>query len=231
MNYQGQHNTDFDVSAARVLADASWKHQRIVVIQPAALMIPAIAHLAQWDLIFPPNNGVAKLMTQGAEVGKAYSDAIEGVIRHPELSKWEFILTVEQDNCPPRDGVLELIKTLDAHPEFAAVSGLYWCKGPGGCAHIWGDINDPVPNYRPQVPYPDALIECYGISMGFALWRIAMFKDPKLPRPLFRTKAGKQGVGTQDLAFWGDGARQLGYRCAVDCRVKVGHVDDQGVIW
>ena len=33
-----------------------------------------------------------------------------------------------------------------------------------------------------------------------------------------------QGIGTQDLYFWGD-ARKYGYRCAIDCNVKVGHYD------
>jgi hypothetical protein len=61
--------------------------------------------------------------------------------------------------------------------------------------------------------------------MGFNLWRMSMFKDEKLPRPLFRTKSSaEEGVGTQDLAFWGE-ARKHGYRCAVDCRVLVGHFD------
>ena len=35
------------------------------------------------------------------------------------------------------------------------------------------------------------------------------------------------GIGTQDLYFWGD-ARKYGYRCAIDCSVKVGHYDLEG---
>jgi len=62
--------------------------------------------------------------------------------------------------------------------------------------------------------------------MGFNLWRMAMFKDPRLQRPLFRTIAGKEGIGTQDLSFW-SGARKHGYRCAIDCAVTVGHFDSQ----
>jgi hypothetical protein len=67
--------------------------------------------------------------------------------------------------------------------------------------------------------------------MGFNLWRMEMFKDKRLPRPLFRTKAGSEGVGTQDLAFWGE-ARKLGYRCGIDCSVLVGHYDvGQDICW
>ena len=56
-----------------------------------------------------------------------------------------------------------------------------------------------------------------------------MFKDEKLKNPWFETFNGKdgKGVGTQDLTFWTD-ARKYGYRCAIDCAVKVGHYDHKG---
>jgi hypothetical protein len=63
--------------------------------------------------------------------------------------------------------------------------------------------------------------------MGFTLFRLSLFKDERLRRPWFKTLAGKEGVGTQDLQFWGN-ARQFGYRCAVDTRVLVGHYDYDG---
>jgi len=65
--------------------------------------------------------------------------------------------------------------------------------------------------------------------MGFNVWRIKMFRDERLKKPWFRTLNGKDGtgVGTQDLVFWQD-ARKYGYRCAVDCSVKVGHYDMKG---
>ena len=67
--------------------------------------------------------------------------------------------------------------------------------------------------------------------MGFALWRIKMFRDKELRKPWFKTIAGKEGCGTQDLYFWGD-ARKHGYRCAVDTRVTVGHYDAEGdMVW
>jgi len=118
---------------------------------------------------------------------------------------------------------------MEKRPEFACIGGLYWCKGPEGCAHIWGDVKDPVINYRPQVPVPGQLVECYGTSMGFNLWRMDMFRDERLKRPWFKTLNGSegQGIGTQDLAAWND-FRKYGYRCAVDCGVLVGHYDHAG---
>ena len=221
----GAHNAA--LMSGKVLQGNSWKKTRIIKLMPSANMIAAKVALSHENLIFPPNQGVYKMLCLGMEVGDAYSAGIEAILAHPDLSTWEFILTAESDNVPPPDGVLKLIKRMEDHPEFAGIGGLYHCKGPGGCAHIWGDITDPVVNYRPVAPRTGELIECYGTSMGFNLWRIEMFKDKRLPRPLFQTKASKDGVGTQDLAFWGE-ARKFGYRCAVDCDVLVGHHDLEG---
>ena len=64
--------------------------------------------------------------------------------------------------------------------------------------------------------------------MGFTLYRMDMFRDPKLRRPWFKTAASAtEGVATQDLYFWGD-AFKHGYRAAIDCSVKVGHYDLEG---
>jgi hypothetical protein len=117
---------------------------------------------------------------------------------------------------------------MEMHPEMSCIGGLYWTKGPGGVPQIWGDVRDPVPNYRPQLPDPNGgLVECVGTGMGFNLWRLSMFKDERLRRPWFKTQADATGVGTQDLYFWSD-ARKYGYRCAVDCGVRVGHYDLKG---
>ncbi len=229
-DFAGTHNKDAGASA-RILRGASWKKQRIVVVIPAAECIPAPVYLSHVNLIFPPNNGVARILAQGMEVGDAYSTAIEQILAHPELSKWEYLLCIEHDNTPPSDGVLKLIEQMEAHPKYACVGGLYWTKGEGGVPQIWGDPKDPVLNFRPQTPIPDSLQECCGTGMGFNLFRLAMFKDPKLRKPWFKTEKGPQGCSTQDLYFWMD-ARKHGYRCAIDTRVKVGHYDQAtGVNW
>lgn len=220
----GKHNADLALARGRVLEGASWKHQRTVVLIPSAATLAAKVALSHWNLIFPPNQQVYRMLCLGMEVGDAYSRAIESVLGHPELSKWEYVLTVEADNIPPPDGFLRLVRQMELHPEFACIGGLYWTKGEGGYAQIWGDPKDPVNNSRPQAPRPGELVECCGTGMGFNVWRMSMFKDPKIARPLFETQASTQGVATQDLVFWAK-ARPLGYRCAIDCSVLVGHHD------
>jgi len=230
-DFAGANNAKPDATRARLLKGASWKKQRIVLILPAADLIPAKVALAHWNLIFPPNNGVCRILAQGMEVGDAYSQAIEQILLHPELGQWEYLLTIEHDNMPPNDGVVALCTQMEAHPELACIGGLYFTKGEGGVAQIWGDVTDPVVNFRPQIPRDGQLIECYGTGMGFNLWRLKMFTDARLQKPWFRTRAGKEGMGTQDLAFWAD-ARKYGYRCAIDCAVKVGHYDHlQDQVW
>lgn len=229
-DFGGEHNKDLNASRARLMKGGSWKLQRIIVILPADEMMAAKVSLSHWNLAFPPNNGNVKILAQGMEVGDAYSTAIEGILAHPDLSQWEYILTIESDNCPPGDGIIRLLERMEEHPEFACIGGLYFCKGPGGCAHIWGDVKDPVPNFRPQLPdLNGGMKECVGTSMGFNLWRLGLFKDSRLKRPWFKTLNGKDGsgIGTQDLTFWSD-ARKYGYRCAVDCGTKVGHLDHNG---
>ena len=225
----GRHNGDLSAGINRIIQGATWKKARVVVLIPAAGMIPAKVYMSHAILQFPRNQQVSRMLCLGDEVGEAYSNAVEHVLKDPVLSDWEYILTLEHDNTPPVDGVLRLIARMDAHPEFAAISGLYWEKGEDGVPHCWGDINDPEINFRPQPP-PEAgeIREYCGTSMGFTLWRLSTFKDPRFSRPFFQTtiKADQYeaDIASQDLWFWRE-ARKLGYRCAVDANVLVGHYD------
>ncbi len=228
-DFGGIHNSSPDKTSARLLRGGSWAKQRICVVLPAADMIPAKVALSHWNLAFPPNNGVCRLLALGMEVGDAYSKAIADILAHPDLSQWEYILTLEHDNTPPGDGVLRLCEDMEKHPEFSAIGGLYFTKGEGGVAQIWGDPKDQVMNFRPQVP-GSGIQECCGTGMGFTLFRMKMFKDQQLRKPWFQTQV-KDGLATQDLFFWSD-ARKYGYRCAIDCDVRVGHYDMAGdMVW
>lgn len=228
LSNEGLHNEDLPQSTARIIEGGSWKKQRVVMLIPAAETIPAKVYLSHCSLVFPPNQSAHRMLALGQEVGEAFSNSIETILATPGIQDWEYLLTIEHDNVPAPDALVRLIKRMEEHPEFACIGGLYWTKGYGGVPQIWGDPKDPVLNFRPQPPDPNGgLVECCGTGMGFNLWRLKMFKDQKLRRPWFKTLAGSEGVGTQDLYFWGD-ARKHGYRCAIDCSVKVGHYDLEG---
>lgn len=230
-DFGGEHNKDLKKTSARLIKGGSWKKQRVALILPAADSIPAVVALSHWNLVFPPNNGVLRILAQGMEVGEAYSTAIENILGHPDLCQWEYVLTIEHDNCPPGDGVVKLIEQMEAHPEYSAIGGLYFTKGEGGCAQIWGNPHEAPLNFMPQLPDPNGgLVECCGTGMGFTLFRLSMFKDERLRKPWFKTLCGKDGVSTQDLYGWGD-FRKYGYRCAIDCSVRVGHYDSNTMIF
>lgn len=230
-NEVGRHNSDLANNASKITKGGSWKKQRVIMLIPASESIPTKVYLSHMNLIYPPNQAVVRMAAVGMEVGEAFSSSIEQILQHPELKDWEYLLTVEHDNIPPPDGVLKLIKRMEEHPELSVIGGLYWTKGEGGVPQIWGDKKDPVMNFRPQPPVPGQLVECWGTGMGFNLWRLQMFKDPKLRRPWFKTQASKDGVGTQDLYFAAD-AQKNGYRFAVDCDVLVGHYSfEDDITW
>jgi hypothetical protein len=229
MSDAGLRNDNLETSTTTYIQGASWKKQRGICLLPAGKTISTRVALSWRGLNCPPNQPWHFMAIEGCEVGDAYNRAIEGILAHPDLNQWEYILTVEHDNLPPHDGLSKLIKAMDEHPEFACIGGLYWTKGEGGVPQIWGDPKDPVLNFRPQPPVPGELVECCGTGMGFNLWRLSMFKT--VPKPWFVTKYGTEGTGTQDLSFWGE-ARKHGFRCAVDCSVLVGHLDlESGVVW
>ena len=228
--FVGRHNQNIETTFSRLTKGHSWKKTRIVVFVPAAATFSGKVYLSHTSLIYPPNQPVYRHLCEGEEVGVAYSNGIEAVLSHPELSTWEYLLTIEHDNLPPPDGVLGLIRSMEEHPELSCIGGLYYTKGEGGVAQIWGDPNDPVVNFRPQPPRPGEVQECCGTGMGFNLWRMSVFKDRKLRKPWFVTQKN-DGVATQDLYFWAD-AKKHGLRCAIDCSVKVGHLDTStGVVW
>jgi len=236
--HPGFHNQQLEQASIRLTETGSWKKQRIVYIIPSDNKIMAEVYLSHRSLVFPPNQAMVPFLIKGAEVGAAFQANIDLILGNPGLREFEYVFTIESDNiCSTGTEVLRLLAAMDKYPEYSAISGLYWTKGEGGVPQIWGDIKDPVQNYRPQVPQAGRVVECYGIGMGFALYRMEMFRElerKKVEKPWFKT-LGKdpddKGVGTQDLYFWGQKARPNGFRCAVDCSTTIGHIADDGRIW
>lgn len=225
-SYQhGNHNADLDATISRLTKEGSYKDLSTIIIVPALADVPTKAVASWWNLYGPPNQKLCKLFAVGMEVGQAYTSTIEAILAHPELRNYKYILTLEHDNVPPPDGLVRLLECAENNPQYAAIGGLYFTKGPGGVAQIWGNPFEHPLNFKPQLPRPDDLVPCNGTGMGFTLFRLDMFKDEKLRRPWFKTSSSTdQGVFTQDLYFWTD-ANKHGYKCAIDTRVKVGHYD------
>ena len=228
--YQGVHNVNLDATVSRLNKAGVWDDLRTIIFSPLGMTMPVHTAISWTAMHTPPNAKFARLFSIGKEVGHAYSEFIELMLRHDEVSSWPFLLTMEHDNVVPPDGFIRLLARMQENPHLSAISGLYNVKGPDGYPLIFGKPGET--HFRPQPPDRDGgLVECRGIGMGFSLFRMSMFKDDRLPRPLFKTKADATGTATHDLAFWAE-ASKLGYRCAVDCSVKVGHEDAENqTIW
>ena len=228
----GKHNAMMDESIRRLDKIGVYKDLSTVILIPAFGKVPTKCVAAWRNLMMPPNQKAYWMWALGMEVGEAYSQCVQNILNHPDLSTWKYILTMEHDNCPPPDGLTLLLESMENNPEYSCIGGLYWTKGEGGVPQIWGDPKGTL-NFRPQQPKPGALVECCGTGMGFNLFRMSMFKDAKLRKPWFKTMANMTPEGaklyTQDLYAWED-FRKNGHRCAIDCRVMVGHYDSDNDI-
>jgi hypothetical protein len=233
-NYEGAHNQDLEKSQDRLLQSKSYKDLSTVIVCPTRGQVSAKVVQSWMGLMKPMNQKViGPLFAIGMEVGEAYNSMIEMVLSSPELSTWKYILTIEEDNMPPPDGLLKLYEDMD---DYDVVGGLYWTKGEGGQPMIYGDPAVEPLNFIPQVPGTNGLQAANGLGMGFNLFKINIFKDEKLPRPWFKTVQefipgqGARGY-SQDLYFY-ENAGKLGYKFACDTRVKVGHYDaGMDIVW
>ena len=223
----GWHNEHQREADKRLKTGKGYRDLSTIIVVPTRGMIPARAVENWMGLMTPMNQKAIRMFVSGMEGGDAYNKAIETILSHPELSQWKYVLTLEEDNLPPQDGLLKLYEHIDG---YAAVGGLYWTKGEGGQPMIYGDPKGPL-NFRPQVPKADAIQECNGLGMGFTLFRLDVFKDPAIPKPWFRTVQEIGRSYTQDLYAF-ENIRKAGYKVASDNRVRVGHLDPAtGRVW
>lgn len=225
---EGKHNSNLQGSIDRLVKGNTYKNSSTIMILPTRGVIPAKVCVALWSLMTPMNQPFFRHVIEGKEVGEAYNDAVNMILDNDQFSKWKYILTVEEDNLPPPDGLLKLLESIE---KYDAVGGLYWTKGTGGMPMVYGDVNEMPRNFRPQIPIPNEVQPCCGLGMGFTLFRISMFKElrKKGVKIFFKTvQEYKHGegtkVGTQDLHFF-DLAAKEGYKFASDNRCLVGHLD------
>lgn len=215
---------DENVKKAQVYRDLS-----TVCVVPTRGVIPARVVESWMNLQTPMNQPFVRCFVEGYEVGHAYEQAVELVRNHPTLKGFRYLLTLEEDNIPPSDGLLRLFehmctcrKLCNSH--YSIVAGLYHTKGEGGMPMVYGNPKE-ILKFNPQVVRPEEVQECNGTGMGFTLFNMQLFD--KVERPWFKTAPHH----TQDLFFMGK-VRSKGFRVASDNRVRVGHYDQESrVCW
>lgn len=201
-----------------------------VMVVPTRGSIPARVVESYLSLMTPMNQAFSRIFVSGMEVGAAYNHAIQTILDHPVLSEWQYVLTVEEDNVIPPDGLIRLLDAM-SEGDYAAIGGLYFTKGPGGQPMCYGPPEGA--GFAPFLSNTEGLNPCNGLGQGFTLFRMDLFRD--LPSPWFETVQKYDPVsgielGTQDLNFFGK-VKDKGFKVACDARVRVGHMDSEGVIW
>jgi hypothetical protein len=222
----GIHNaSDY---ATRLEKEKTYRDLSTIIVCPTRGVIPARIVQNWQGLIRPMNQKViGPIFMEGMEVGVAYNQVLKMILENPDLSNFKFLLTIEEDNAPPADGLIKLYEHID---KYDAIGGLYWTKGEAGQPMCYGDPSVMPLNFIPQIPKTDTVTPCNGLGMGFTLFRMEMLKDPRFEYGnWFQTKQeigpdGNVQMFTQDLWFF-QHANEFGYKFACDGRVKVGHYD------
>jgi hypothetical protein len=222
----GFHNASLTRSSKRLREQGLYRDNSTIIVTPTRADGDISVRVAEShaQLGKGMNQRVHKIIVEGKEVGHAFQSSVEGILAHPDLSKWKYLLTLEDDNIPPQNGLEMLWRSIEEGP-FAAVGGLYWTKGYGGQPMIYGDPK--VLTFLPQVVRPNTLQECNGLGMGFTLFRLDVFRHIDPPWFKTQTLADDGTLVTQDLYFF-EKVRKAGYRVACDTRVRVGHYDARG---
>lgn len=233
----GYNNKNLDDSIKRLIRGNSYRNLSTVWITPTrGNLKPKV--VSSWMSLQRPMNQpfLGPIFIENDEVGCAYQKAFELILDNPNLKDFKYLLTVEEDNLPPADGLLKLYESISQG--YDCVAGLYWTKSNSTSEAysqpmIYGDPKILPRNFVPQIPEVNKLQHCNGLGMGFNLWSLDSFRKKlkDMPRPWFRTVQDKDQQFTQDLFFYNNAAG-YGFKVACDTRVLVGHLDiHTGMVW
>jgi hypothetical protein len=232
-DFKGYHNSNPNTNK-RLEKSKTYQDLSTIIICPTRGQIPAKVVQSWMGMIRPMNQKViGPLFAIKYEVGEAYNQVISSILANPELASFKYILTIEEDNMPPPDGLMRLYEGMD---QYDVIGGLYWTKGEEGQPMIYGNPQVFPRNFMPQIPLENQLQPANGLGMGFNLFKMDIFKDDRLPKGnWFKTLQEfipGQGVRmmTQDLYFYEEASKY--YRFACDTRIKVGHYSlSEDIIW
>lgn len=220
------------------LHECTYKESSTVIVCPTRGKIDYRVVEAWNDLIKIPNQRRSFLFCEGAEVGDAYNKLIQRILDDYNLSRYKYVMTVEDDNILPADAQLRLLDAIQSGP-WDGVSGLYFGRREPSVPQVLGDpltsdqfsvFDFKVRDVRNAMDNGYTL-EVNAIPMGCAIFKLDLFRE--MPNPWFYTvnqyaiRDGKpfgRRSATHDLNFC-EHARLKGKRFAVDCGLHVGHLD------
>src|SRR3989304_8312280 len=133
----GKNNANLEESIIRVDKSLMYEDLSTIIICPTRGVFPTRVVQSWMRLMKPMNQLVAgPIFAEAMKVDVAYETLIEYILSNEYLSKFKYVLTIEEDNLPPSDGLLKLYKGMK---EYDVVGGLYWGKGENGFPMIFGN--------------------------------------------------------------------------------------------
>lgn len=232
-NHRGIHNGNLDATRKRIEKSKQYQDLSTIIITPCYDAIHWRVVQNWMGILKPMNQKCIHLFASNMEVGAAYSETIEMILQHPELSTFRFVATLEHDNLVDPDLLLKIYPDME---EYDAIGSLYFTKGEGGLPMCYGKPDVMPVNFIPFMPEQNAVTTCRGLGMGATVFKMSMLKDKRLPRPLFKTvqeyNAGQgSACFTQDLKFFHD-AGMLGYKFGCTTKTLTGHFDSNtNIVW
>jgi hypothetical protein len=178
-------------------AESRFVDQSTVIVVPTRGQIDSETVEHWLGLLVAPNQKrLGPLFARGYKVDAAYNALVAQVLAHPALSRFKYLMTLEDDNLPSLDAHLRLLETIESGP-WDAVSGLYHTKDVLRTPMAYGD---PTSLTRGEVDFsaaqmpaniecpPDCgssckthVLEVNGIPMGCALWKLDLFRQLQPP--------------------------------------------------
>jgi hypothetical protein len=217
----GRNNANLEESIERIEKSKMYKNLTTIIICPTRGMFPTRVVQSWMKLAKPMNQLVAgPIFAESMLVDEAYNSLIKYILGNEYLNKFKYILTIEEDNLPPPDGLLKLYENID---EYDVVGGLYWSKQENGFPMIFGNPDEGSMDCKPQTPIVNSIQRANALGMGFNLFKLDIFRE--IEQPWFKTVEGDNGM-TQDFYFYRKAASQ-GFKFACDTRVLVGHLDSR----
>lgn len=217
----------------------SYQDKSVVCVIPTRGSVDIEVVDSWFKLITPINHKFTKLFIAGGATDDAYNTALQLILNDPLLSKYRFLLTMEDDNIPPPDGIVKLVESMlekeQAGDKYWAISGVYWTKPSRDCIEhapiAWGCVEDGEWNMKaPPLKEDGSVTQCCLIPQGFTLYDLNLFR--KMQYPWFKVVEANHNINsidweppaTQDSYFFKN-VWEAGYKVGVRADVKVGHLD------
>lgn len=229
----GRNNLNLEDARKRLKLSRSSENLSTICIIPHSGNIPAKVVQNWFNLTAGMNQRFLPLMINGNDKNMVYNNTIAQILTSPVSSLCRYILTMEENIVPPHDALWKIFEHMD---KFDVVGGLIWQTGIERVhPMVYGDPDKIPADFLPIPIANDKITPCRGLSTGFTLFKLDIFRDNRVPAPWFRSKIIAEPSDKRnpipDMYFF-ENIGKLGYKVACDTRVKVGNLDTKDdIVW